>query len=91
MKRIAAPNKIIQLSEWQTVTEPSLRLTDRDRTLASRLAGDGEGRCLIVEELREGLRIEARSWVGVVRFAEFELHVEPKLEACADGGVRDRT
>jgi 5-methylcytosine-specific restriction enzyme subunit McrC len=79
MKKIAAPNKLVQLSEWQTVTEPSLRLTDKDRTLASQLAGDREGRCLIVEELREGLRIEARSWVGVVRFAEFELRVEPKL------------
>jgi 5-methylcytosine-specific restriction enzyme subunit McrC len=80
MKRLAAPNKTVRLNEWQTVTEPSLRLTDFDRTLANQLAGEGRGRCcLIVEELREGLRIEARSWVGVVRFTEFDICVEPKL------------
>jgi 5-methylcytosine-specific restriction enzyme subunit McrC len=80
MKRLAVPNKTVRLNEWQTVTEPSLRLTDFDRMLANRLAGEGRGGCcLIVEELREGLRIEARSWVGVVRFTEFDICVEPKL------------
>jgi 5-methylcytosine-specific restriction enzyme subunit McrC len=79
MKRLVVPNKTVRLNEWQTVTEPSLRLTDADRKLANQMAGDGEERCLILEELREGLRIEARSWVGVVRFAEFDVCVEPKL------------
>jgi 5-methylcytosine-specific restriction enzyme subunit McrC len=80
MKRLAVPNKSIRLNEWQTITEPSLRLTDFDRRLANQLAGEGGGECcLMVEELREGLRIEARSWVGVVRFAEFDICVEPKL------------
>jgi hypothetical protein len=68
MRRLVVPNRTVRLNEWQTVTEPSLRLTDADRKLVNQLAGDGEERCLIVEEVREGLRIEARSWVGVVRF-----------------------
>jgi 5-methylcytosine-specific restriction enzyme subunit McrC len=80
MKRLAVPNKTVRLSEWQMVIEPSLRLTDFDRMLANQLAGEERGECcLIVEELREGLRIEARSWVGVVRFTEFDICVEPKL------------
>lgn len=80
MKRLAPPPKTVQLNEWQTVIEPSLRLTDFDRRLAEQLAGEGGGeRCLIVEELREGLKIVARSWVGVVRFTEFDICVDPKL------------
>jgi len=80
MKRLATPNKTVRLNEWQTVTEPSLWLTDLDRMLVNRLTGEGRGGCcLIIEELREGLRIEARSWVGVVRFTTFDICVEPKL------------
>jgi 5-methylcytosine-specific restriction enzyme subunit McrC len=80
MKRLVVPNKTVRLNEWQTVTEPSLRLTDVDRKLANQLAGEGgRERCLIIDELREGLRIEARSWVGVVRFTAFDIRVEPKL------------
>src|SRR5262249_10585356 len=40
-------------------------------------AGD-EGR-LVVDELRTGVRVTARSWVGVVRFERFEVRVVPKL------------
>ena len=75
MKRLVVPSKTVRLNEWQTVMEPSLRLTDVDRKLVNQLAREGGERCLIVEELREGLRIEARSWVGVVRFTEFEVCV----------------
>jgi len=79
MKRLVVPNKTVRLNEWQTVKEPSLGLKEVDRKLANRLAGDGGKRCLIIEELREGLQIEARSWVGVVRFTDFDICVEPKL------------
>lgn len=79
MRRLVVPNRTVRLNEWQTVTEPSLRLTDADRKLVNQLAGDGEERCLIIEELREGLQIEARSWIGVVRFTNFDICVEPKL------------
>ena len=80
MKRLVVPNKTVRLNEWQTVTEPSLRLAEVDRKLANQLAGEGgRERCLIIDELREGLRIEARSWVGVVRFTAFDIRVEPKL------------
>jgi len=86
MKRLVVPSKTVRLNEWQTVMEPSLRLTDVDRKLVNQLAREGGERCLIVEELREGLRIEARSWVGVVRFTEFEVCVGCALllaEACS--------
>ncbi len=79
MRRLVVPNKTIRLNEWQTVTEPSLRLTDADKKVVNQLAGDGEERCLIIKELREGLQIEARSWVGVIRFTDFDICVEPKL------------
>ena len=34
---------------------------------------------LRIDELRDGIRIEARSWVGVVRLTNFEIQVRPKL------------
>jgi 5-methylcytosine-specific restriction enzyme subunit McrC len=68
----------IRLREWQTALRPDLALRAEDRPLVAQLAGGGAGR-LAIDELRAGLRIGARSWVGVVRFADFDLVVEPKL------------
>src|SRR5262245_25909200 len=68
----------LQLQEWQTVVRADLTLTDADRALAATLAQGQEGR-LVVEELRSGLRLRATSWVGLVRFAGFDVRVAPKL------------
>lgn len=64
------------VSEWQTLFIPGLRLDRDDQALADSLR---DQRRVLVDELRDGLRIGARSWVGVVRFRGFELHVLPKL------------
>jgi 5-methylcytosine-specific restriction enzyme subunit McrC len=68
---------VVDLAEWQTVERGDLPdLTDGDLALAAALA-EGDGR-LIVEELRDFTRIRSTSWVGVVRFSTFEVHVVPK-------------
>jgi 5-methylcytosine-specific restriction enzyme subunit McrC len=71
-------DKAIVMSEWQTCHLDGMALRQEDRRLADSLAGAAYGR-LGIDELRTGLRITARSWVGVVRFSEFELRVVPKL------------
>lgn len=66
-----------ELQEWRTLHLPAATLTDPDRRLAQALS-QGEGR-LVVDELRDGLRITSRSWIGVVRFEGFEVRVVPKV------------
>ena len=68
----------IELAEWGQYEDPDLQLTAEDRVLAKTLASTRGGR-LRVDELRRGLRITASSWVGVVRFTNFEIRVIPKL------------
>jgi len=68
----------ISLREWQTCLVPDVVLSTRDRALAREL-GDGSAGRLVVEELREGVRIRSSSWIGVVRFEQLEVRVEPKL------------
>lgn len=69
---------VVRLREWQTELRPDLTLREEDRPLVAQLSGGGARR-VAIDELRAGLRIGARSWVGVVRFADFDLVVEPKL------------
>jgi 5-methylcytosine-specific restriction enzyme subunit McrC len=73
-----APLKVVELAEWQRLPFEDLELGDSDRLLAARLSGNGDGR-LLIEEMKKGIRISATSWVGVVRFSQFELRVVPKL------------
>ncbi len=73
-----ADRPVIRLREWQTLERPGLALREEDRPLAAHLGTGGGGR-IAIDELCDGLRIAARSWVGVVRFADFDLIVEPKL------------
>jgi 5-methylcytosine-specific restriction enzyme subunit McrC len=76
------PPSPIRLSEW-TTEEVDVSLTDRDRAFCERLAAEGGNR-LVVEELRTRVRVRTKSWVGVVRFENFEIQVTPK----AAGGNR---
>ena len=66
-----------EIAEWATRLIPDVELTDADRRLATALAA-GDPR-LLVDDLREGVRVTARSWVGVVRFETFGVSVVPKL------------
>lgn len=78
MRILASEPLTLELREWETATAPEgALLTDGDRRLAESLS-DGERR-LVVEELRGGMRLRATSWIGVVRFEQFEVRVVPKL------------
>lgn len=74
----SVPQPLPALREWEDRTFEGVRLSPDGRLLAARLAGTGESR-LEVTELREGLRVRARSWVGVVRLDGVEIRVVPKL------------
>lgn len=75
----AVPGRIVvRVAEWKTVTEKGLYLSTADRALLTRLAAQDDDR-LVIDELREGVRVTARSWVGVIRFDHFDVCVEPKL------------
>jgi 5-methylcytosine-specific restriction enzyme subunit McrC len=76
-----------EMAEWKTHVIPGVGLSEVDRRLADDLA-QGEGGRLIVEELRSGVRVIAKSWVGVVRFESFEIRVVPKLAGGNFGIVR---
>lgn len=66
------------LPEWSDETFPGVHLTPEGRVLATRLAEERQRR-IEVSELRHGLRVRTRSWVGVVRLHDVELRVVPKL------------
>jgi 5-methylcytosine-specific restriction enzyme subunit McrC len=67
-----------ELGEWQSRLFEGEALTPVDHQLEQNLEAGEEGR-LLVDELRSGVRVTARSWVGVVRFERFEVCVVPKL------------
>lgn len=77
MKKTGA-RQVKKVDEWRPIELPGLFLDAEDRRLAESLAG-ATGRRLVIDELRTGLRILAKSWVGVVHFSRFELHIVPKL------------
>jgi 5-methylcytosine-specific restriction enzyme subunit McrC len=78
MSRTGAPLPTFELGEWQTRLIPGETLTSDDQQLKQDLEAGEEGR-LLVDELRSGVRVTARSWVGLVRFERFEVRVVPKL------------
>lgn len=78
---------VYQLAEWNSCLIPNVTLSEADLRLVNELAQNDGGR-LIVEELRSGVRVVAKSWVGVVRFERFELQVLPKLAGGNFGLVR---
>lgn len=84
----AAPLRVLPpLSEWETRVFEGVTLGDIDRDLVARLEGEGDTK-LSIEELRTGLRVRARSWVGVIRLETVELRVVPKLAGDQLGLVR---
>lgn len=70
--------RVCEIAEWKSREVLGVSLSEADRRLASELATGETGR-LLVEESRAGVRVSATSWVGVVRFEEFEVRVVPKL------------
>lgn len=78
MRSVTASLQIEELAEWQVSMIKGVVLSESDRHLADELSKGAERR-LVIEEMRAGVRISAKSWVGVVRFSEFELRIVPKL------------
>jgi 5-methylcytosine-specific restriction enzyme subunit McrC len=78
VKAVATDPPTFELNEWEpAVVLPGVQLGERDRLLAAALA-ERESR-LIVDEVRAGVRVRPTSWVGVIRFEDFEVRVVPKL------------
>ena len=71
--RILAP-----LREWETRTFPDIHLSRADLEIYNRIGETLEPR-LGIDELRNGLRVRATSWVGLVRLETIEIRVVPKL------------
>jgi 5-methylcytosine-specific restriction enzyme subunit McrC len=68
----------IELREWRQCLVPDRELSPAARAVAADLRSAEEGR-LIIDELRDGLRITSKAWVGVVRLDDLEIRVVPKL------------
>lgn len=78
MKHTSGSRPIFEIAEWETLQIDGEVLTPSDQRLKEELESGDEGR-LLVDELRAGVRVTARSWVGIVRFERFEVRVVPKL------------
>ena len=82
------PDRTLRLAEWESKRRaPVDELTPADRELAEALSSSDGGR-LAVDERHDGVWVSAKSWVGVVRFSEFEVRVVPKLAGGNLGVVR---
>lgn len=67
--------KLYSLGEWKSEIIPETLHAD-DRLLSAQLQQSGR---LDIDELKEGIRIGAKSWVGVIRFQGFQIQIIPKL------------
>jgi 5-methylcytosine-specific restriction enzyme subunit McrC len=68
---------IIELREWEKRLLPGLAL---DGPVARGLAADlADRNLLVVRELRAGLELEARSYVGEIRLGTLSIRIVPKL------------
>ena len=66
------------IGEWGSCFIEGASLDAQDRRLATRLTEEPKGR-LAIDELHNGVRITARSWVGLVQFSAFQLQIVAKL------------
>lgn len=69
----------IELAEWGEKIIDNVSLSDRDRKLATRIGGSDQQGRVDIDELRTGVRIRAKSWVGVLCFEQFTVRIVPKL------------
>ena len=75
------------LTEWTSEVYHGVALTPQDRAVVEKWSASADDR-LQIEELRRGLRIRTRSWVGVVRLPTVEIRVVPKVTGDLLGLVR---
>ena len=75
------------LTEWTSEVYHDITLRPEDRAVAEKLSTSADDRVQI-EELRQGLRVRTRSWVGVVRLPTVEIRIVPKVTSDQLGLVR---
>ena len=75
------------LTEWTSEVYHDVALTPEDRAVVEKLSASADDR-LQIEELRRGLRVRTRSWVGVVRLPTVEIRIVPKVTGDLLGLVR---
>lgn len=76
-----------EVGEWDHIDLRDVTLTHADVMLCKRLAEQGDRR-LSIEQTQGGLRVQATSWVGLVRLESAQIHVVPKLAGKYVGLVR---
>jgi len=81
---MTSDRQTITLPEWAVRETPGLGLTEEDRRLIEEFAALPDER-LIIEELRDRIRIRSTSWVGVVHLRNVEIQVIPKLAGSSLG------
>ncbi len=64
------------LKEWETKTLDDIELTSDDRELLNHFS---DNNCFKLDELRDGVKFSATSWIGVVKFTNVEVQIIPKL------------
>lgn len=81
-------SSVVEIPEWESNRRlPVVQLSDSDRRLATVLR-EADGGRLLIDERRDGVYVTAKSWIGVVRFSDFEIRVVPKLRGGNLGVVR---
>lgn len=74
MKVIDAERQIFEMSEWERHTFYGLELSPADKKLVEDVTNQ-----VSIVELKSGVNISVKSWIGVLRFDDFELRIVPKL------------
>lgn len=69
--------KTIRMREHQTSTHDDLELTPSDKRLVKNLQ---DSKILTIREARHGIEITSLNYIGMARFANFEVVVEPKIQ-----------
>jgi len=77
--RAAGGRPGIALAEWNTGVLPDIVMTDGDQRLADRLRARPRDARLDVQTGEGGVTVRTSGAVGLVRFATFEVRVDPKL------------
>jgi 5-methylcytosine-specific restriction enzyme subunit McrC len=62
--------------EWESRTIDNVKLTSDDKELLDNLPVND---CFKLDALLEGIKFSATSWIGVVKFTNFEVQIIPKL------------
>jgi len=74
MKVIDAERHVFEMSEWGGHSFDGLELSPSDSKLVEDVANQ-----VSIVELKSGVKVSAKSWIGVLRFDNFELRIVPKL------------